>query len=231
MSIGLKILTVLLLGIYGSFAAVPAQAQDYDVVILNGRVLDPETDFDAVRNVGIRDGSIVAITAKNIEGEKTIDATGHAVAPGYGRKEYFALAELAAARDVATFTHVRYASNMEPRSSFEAVQELIANAAITGAHMHLCHINSTSLKDIDATLKLVDAAFERDINISVGAYPEEPPARWSGQPCSRVRGGLSVAHRADRFSDRRRHPGGAGADLRHAGSQGGRARYPGENLE
>ena len=52
----------------------------------------------------------------------------------------------AAKRDVATFTHVRYASNMEPRSSFEAVQELLANAAITGAHMHLCHINSTLLK-------------------------------------------------------------------------------------
>jgi N-acyl-D-glutamate deacylase len=60
---------------------------------------------------------------------------------------------------------------MEPRSSFEAVQELIANAAITGAHMHLCHINSTSLKDIDATLELVDDAFERGINLSVGAYP------------------------------------------------------------
>jgi N-acyl-D-glutamate deacylase len=37
-------------------------------------------------------------------------------APGYGRKEYYALAELAAERDVATFTHVRYASNMEPRA-------------------------------------------------------------------------------------------------------------------
>jgi N-acyl-D-glutamate deacylase len=92
-------------------------------------------------------------------------------APGYGRKEYFALAELAAAWGVATFTHVRYASNMEPRSSFEAVQELIANAAITGAHMHLCHINSTSLKDIDATIELVDGAFDRGVNISVGAYP------------------------------------------------------------
>jgi len=92
-------------------------------------------------------------------------------APGYGTKEYFALAELAAERGVATFTHVRYASNMEPKSSFEAVQELIANAAITGAHMHLCHINSTSLKDIHATLELIDGALARDINITVGAYP------------------------------------------------------------
>jgi N-acyl-D-glutamate deacylase len=92
-------------------------------------------------------------------------------APGYGRKEYYALAELAARRDVATYTHVRYASNAEPRSSFEAVQELIANAAITGAHMHVCHINSTSLKDIHSTLEMIDNAFERNINITVGAYP------------------------------------------------------------
>ncbi len=92
-------------------------------------------------------------------------------APGYGRKEYHALAKLAAERGVATFTHVRYASNVEPQSSFEAVQELIANAAITGAHMHLCHINSTSLKDIQLTLELVDGAFGRGINITVGAYP------------------------------------------------------------
>ncbi|UCG75166.1 MAG: amidohydrolase family protein, partial [Gemmatimonadota bacterium] len=92
-------------------------------------------------------------------------------APGYGQKEYFALAELAAERDVATFTHVRYASNLEPQSSFEAVKELIGNAAITGAHMHLCHINSTALKDIDSILPLVNDAREQGINITVGAYP------------------------------------------------------------
>jgi N-acyl-D-glutamate deacylase len=92
-------------------------------------------------------------------------------APGYGRGEYFSLADLAAERGVATFTHVRYASDMKPQSSFEADQELIANAAITGAHMHLCHINSTSLKDIDSTLKRVNGAFERGLDSSVGAYP------------------------------------------------------------
>ena len=37
--------------------------------------------------------------------------------------------------------------------------------------MHLCHINSTSLKDIQAILGMVDSAFERNVNITVGAYP------------------------------------------------------------
>ena len=271
-----------------------AVAVEYDLVISNGRVMDPETAYDEIANVGIKGGSIAVITKDEISGKETIDATGHVVAPGfidihahgqnigdyrmqamqgvttmlelesgvvpiadwyelqaqknlpihygaaagwtfariatftetkpeatakyfqdaqgrmdwkmniatpeqqeqilklveqgldegalgiginagyapgYGQKEYFALAELAAERNVATFTHVRYASNMEPKSSFEAIKELIANAAITGAHMHVCHINSSSLKDIHSTLKLIDNAFENNINISVGAYP------------------------------------------------------------
>src|SRR5215469_3085295 len=41
---------------------VPADAQgNYDVVITNGRVLDPETGLDAVRNVGITAGIIQTI--------------------------------------------------------------------------------------------------------------------------------------------------------------------------
>ena len=62
---------------------MPAMAADYDVVILNGRVMDPETDFDGVRNVGIKDGKITAITEDVIEGDETIDASGHVVAPGF----------------------------------------------------------------------------------------------------------------------------------------------------
>ncbi len=92
-------------------------------------------------------------------------------APGYGHKEYYTLAELAKKYNVPTYTHVRYASNTEPQSSFEAIQELISLAAITGAHMHLCHINSTSLWDIKATMALVEEAQAKGINITTEAYP------------------------------------------------------------
>jgi len=37
--------------------------QNYDAVILNGRVMDPETGFDQVANVGISNGWITTITA------------------------------------------------------------------------------------------------------------------------------------------------------------------------
>ena len=53
-----------------------ADAQQYDVVILNGRVMDPETKFDGIRNVGIKDGKIAGITEDEITGKETIDATG-----------------------------------------------------------------------------------------------------------------------------------------------------------
>jgi len=60
-----------------------AAAEEYDIAILNGRVMDPETMFDAVRNVGIKDGMIVKITKDAITGKETVDATGHVVAPGF----------------------------------------------------------------------------------------------------------------------------------------------------
>lgn len=59
------------------------QEPDYDVVILGGRVMDPETNFDAVRNVGVRDGRIVSITDEALEGNEIIDATGLVVTAGF----------------------------------------------------------------------------------------------------------------------------------------------------
>ena len=38
--------------------AMVAVASDCDVAILGGRVMDPETRFDAVRNICVRDGKI-----------------------------------------------------------------------------------------------------------------------------------------------------------------------------
>ena len=63
--------------------ALPAFSQTYDVVLRNGRVMDPETKFDAIRNVGIQDGKIAAITADALSGKTIIDATGLVVAPGF----------------------------------------------------------------------------------------------------------------------------------------------------
>jgi len=80
----MKRLTVVLASVVlGLMLAVPALAQDFDLVINNGRVMDPETMYDAVANVGIKDGKIAVITKDKITGKETIDATGLVVAPGF----------------------------------------------------------------------------------------------------------------------------------------------------
>jgi N-acyl-D-aspartate/D-glutamate deacylase len=68
-----------------AFGRAQAQAQGgtYDIVIRGGRVIDPESQLDAVRNVGIRKGRVAAISAGPLRGTETIDATGLVVAPGF----------------------------------------------------------------------------------------------------------------------------------------------------
>ena len=55
----------------------------YDVVVRNGRVMDPETNRDEVADVGIRDGRIVAISDNMESGRQELDASGLVVAPGF----------------------------------------------------------------------------------------------------------------------------------------------------
>ena len=62
-------------------AVAPSAA--YDLVIRGGRVMDPETGLDAVRDVGVREGRIAAISETPLTGRETIDAAGHVVAPGF----------------------------------------------------------------------------------------------------------------------------------------------------
>lgn len=57
--------------------------QTYDIVVQHGRVLDPESGLDAVRNIGINGKKIAAISAGSLRGKAEVDATGLAVAPGF----------------------------------------------------------------------------------------------------------------------------------------------------
>lgn len=53
----------------------------YDLVINNGRVMDPETGLDKVTNLAIENGQIVAITDDALSGDQVIEADGLVVAP------------------------------------------------------------------------------------------------------------------------------------------------------
>ena len=95
----------------------------------------------------------------------------NAYAPGSGVKEMSELCSLAAGHGAPTFTHIAYASNIDPHSSVEAYTRLIGYAGSTGAHMHICHFNSTSLQDVERAAQLVRTAQAQGLKVTVEAYP------------------------------------------------------------
>ena len=270
------------------FSTTLLAAQQYDLVLEGGRVMDPETGLDAVRNVGIRDGRIVRISPQALNGQRVVHAAGLVVAPGfidlhqhgqdlasqrvkaldgvttaleleigapdvaqflkakeghslihYGtsashvaaralvfgaplpagtilpksglatdqaatpeqieairerlreeldagglavgmgiqytpgatRLEVIDMFRLAAERSLPVYTHMRSAGRIEPGSSIEAISEVIGAAAITGAALHIVHINSTCLRDSLECLSMVEGARARGLDVTTEAYP------------------------------------------------------------
>ena len=267
----------------GNLPAATLQ-QEYDVVILNGRVIDPESGFDAIRNVGISGGRVQAISEKRLRGRTTILATGLVVAPGFidlhshgqdaenyrykamdgvttalelevgvadvdrwnaeregkalinygasvghipvrmrvmkdpgtflptgdagykaasdaevehfkrdieqglkrgaigvgfgiqytpvaSRWEILEIFRIAARHNAVCFVHMRHAGDKEPSSSVQALEELIAAAAITGAPLHVVHITSSGLRATPRLLQMIGEAQARGIDVTTEMYP------------------------------------------------------------
>lgn len=265
-----------------------AQAGAYDIVIQNGRVIDPESGLDAVRSVGIRGATIAAVSRVALQGKRTIDARGLVVAPGFidlhvhgqndenyrlyamdgvttalelevgvgdtpafyaahdgtslinygasaghikarmavmkdggtafgtilpldsaghrvasdaqiaemrtqveaglaagalgvgmgleytpaaSRYEVLELFRSAAKHGAPVFVHTRSTGEPEPGSSVESYMEVIAASAITGAPVHIVHVNSTSLTVTPRTLALIQEARDHGLDVSAEAYP------------------------------------------------------------
>ena len=58
-------------------------AQTYDVVLQNGRVMDPESGLDALRSVGINGNKIAAVSARPLRGKLEVDSKNLVIAPGF----------------------------------------------------------------------------------------------------------------------------------------------------
>jgi N-acyl-D-aspartate/D-glutamate deacylase len=280
---------VLLCGAVVLFAAelwkaAASPAEDYDIVIANGRVIDPETKLDAVRHVGISGGKIRAVSEAPLKGRRTIDAKGLVVAPGfidlhehgqapenyrfeahdgvttsleleggtadvdkwYAEREgkslinfgvsighipvrarvmsksaattdveaanhreaapeelarlreevergfqRGALAEgmginytpgashweivemfrIAAKYNAPVHVHLRYAGLIEPETGLNAIEEVIAAAAATGAPLHVVHITSMGLKYTPQLIEMVAGAQARGLDVTTECYP------------------------------------------------------------
>jgi N-acyl-D-aspartate/D-glutamate deacylase len=73
-----------------TFVLMPFMAQAktitsdvFDTVIEGGRVMDPETNFDDIANIGIRRGKITHISTERLKANRIIDARGLVVSPGF----------------------------------------------------------------------------------------------------------------------------------------------------
>ncbi|WP_374524955.1 amidohydrolase family protein [Sphingopyxis sp.] len=117
--------------------------------------------LDALLEQGVREGAIGI-------------GSGTQYAPGITRREMLDVTAVAAKTATCLFTHIRYGSLVEPDSTFEAVQESIANAATTGACIHVAHINSMAMRDAPFMAALLNDARGRGIDITTETYP------WGG---------------------------------------------------
>ena len=269
------------------FASTLLLAQQYDIVLEGGRVMDPETGLDAIRNVGIHDGKIASVSASPLSGRRVIHVSGLVVAPGFidlhqhgqnlaservkafdgvttalemeigaadvaqflkakeghslihygttasyvaaralifgaplpegtilpksgpatdqpatpeqieqiqqrlrqeldagslgigmgieyapgaSRLEVIDMFRVAAERKLPVYTHMRSAGRIEP-GAIQSVEEVIGAAAVSGAPLHIVHINSTCLRDSLECLSLVEGARARGLDVTTEAYP------------------------------------------------------------
>ena len=264
--------------------ALPSSQAAYDLVILNGRVIDPESKTDAVRNLGISNGVIRSITSNKIQGRTVIDARGLVVAPGFidlhqhgqdeenyrfkamdgvttalelevgtgdvdtwyaqrdqkslinfgvsaghlaarmaamhepikflptgdaarraatdaeiddmkqrleqglkrgavavgfgiqytpnaSRWEILEMFRVAARYGASCHVHMRHAGVKEPGSSIQALEEVISAAAITGAPLHVVHIQSTGGPATPKLLQMIEEAKSRNLDVTTECYP------------------------------------------------------------
>jgi N-acyl-D-aspartate/D-glutamate deacylase len=110
-----------------------------------------------------------------LSAELEAGALGVGILVGYAPRtdpaEFLAVARLAAAAGVPTWTHVRELVESDPTTPIDGSSEIVVAAAETGAHMHHCHVNSTSRRHIDRVLATLEKARAEGARVTVEAYP------------------------------------------------------------
>ena len=107
-------------------------------------------------------------TLENIKNSLAEGGIGIGVPIGYLPKvkpeEVFRVYQLAGAMQVPVFTHVR-------EGGIAAVQQAIADAVLTGAPLHIVHINSATLGQIHLAIEMIQTAKNKGFDISTELYP------------------------------------------------------------
>jgi len=93
--------------------------------------------------------------------------------PAAGRDEIFRLFQLGAKQKVPSFVHVRSSGPSVNGGSIDAMQEVIADAAITGASLHIVHVTSSSARLTPLVLEMIHSAKARGVDVTTELYPYE----------------------------------------------------------
>ena len=91
--------------------------------------------------------------------------------PALGRDELYELMTDAAAVHAPVFVHVRAATRADIDNLMPPMQEMVADAAATGASVHIAHIGSKSLSAIVPVLAMLDGARKHGVDVSTEVYP------------------------------------------------------------
>jgi N-acyl-D-aspartate/D-glutamate deacylase len=91
--------------------------------------------------------------------------------PGASHEEVIGMFGIAAERRVPVFVHIRGESLNEPNSGVGSVEEVIGAAAVTGASLHIVHINSMCMKKSLTCLAMIGGARARGLDVTTEAYP------------------------------------------------------------
>jgi cytosine/adenosine deaminase-related metal-dependent hydrolase len=110
-----------------------------------------------------------------LEADLADGALGIGILAGYAPRtdpaEYVRVAALAASAGMPAFTHSRDMIEMMPDVPIDGAEEIVRAAAQTGAHVHYCHLNSTSQRHVDRVLDLVGRAQRAGAHVTTEAYP------------------------------------------------------------
>ena len=116
---------------------------------------------------------------------------GLAYTPGASHRELLRMFEIAAAHAAPVFVHLRSSGAFTRGGALAPFQEVIANAAATGAALHIVHLNSTADPLAEEALALIRGARVRGVDVTTEAYPYTASASliesplfdgWAGRP-------------------------------------------------
>jgi hypothetical protein len=111
----------------------------------------------------------------HLEADLADGALGIGILVGYAPlidpSEYLEVAALAARAQRPTYTHTRDLVEINPDTPIDGAEEVVRAAAQTGAHMHFCHVNSTSIQHVDRVLGLVERVRAEGARVTTEAYP------------------------------------------------------------